>query len=111
MLQDSVDVVVPVISSGPELIMYLITLAAGAVSGVVVRGLSAIFNFVGKLGEAVKLGILAIASFAGLQLATFFGLSLPENPFLWDATVVNTVISTIIGWLVVKQGKIKKTAA
>lgn len=92
----------PTPTSGTELILYWVTLAAGAVSGFAVKALVRVNETVAKLAEPLKLAIIAGVSFLSLQLAVFFGLTLPENPLSWDPTVVTTVISTVFGWVVSK---------
>ena len=101
--------VAPTPATGAELILYWVTLAAGFVSGYAVKAIARVSELVNKLGEPLKLGIIAGLSFAGVKLAVFFGLVLPENPLAWDPTVVNTVLSTVFGWVVSKTGVVKKT--
>lgn len=105
---DTVAAVAPTPATGTELILYWVTLAAGLVSGYVVKLLDKLNTFTGKLVEPVKLAIIAGLSFAGVKLAVFFGLTLPENPLAWDATTVNTVLSTVFGYAVTKAGLLKK---
>ena len=106
---DTVVAVAPTPATGAELILYWVTLAAGFVSGYAVKAISRVSEVVGKLTEPLKLGIIAGLSFLGVKLAVFFGLTLPENPLAWDPTTVNTVLSTVFGWVVSKTGVVKKT--
>lgn len=108
-LQDS-TVTVPAITSGSDLILYLITLAAGAASAWVVAALAKVNEFVAKLNEYVKLGAYAVLSYSVLKLATLLGMSLPENPLAWDPTTVNTVLATLFAWVAAKMG-VKKPVA
>lgn len=105
---DTLAAVVPTPATGSELILYWVTLAAGFVSGYAVKLLDKVKTLTGTLVEPLKLAIIAGLSFAGVKLAVFFGLTLPENPLAWDATTVNTVLSTVLGYAVTKSGVLKK---
>lgn len=100
-------VAAPSPATGAELILYWVTLAAGFVSGYAVKALAKLTTLVGKLGEPLKLAIIAGLSFLGVKLAVFFGLTLPENPLAWDPTMVNTVLSTVFGYAVSKTALVK----
>jgi len=108
MLQDTLAVVTP--TTGSELILYWVTLLAGAASGYAVKGLDKVKVLAGKLNEFLKLGVVAGLSFLGLQFAVYFGLALPDNPLSWDPIAVNTALSTVLGYVVSKTGLVKKTS-
>ena len=109
MLQDSLHVVTPVVSSPTDLILYVTTAVAGVLSGVVLKALHKASDTVSKLSEVIRVVIIGVLSFAALKVSTLLGLKLPENPLGWDATAVNTFLSTLLGWAVTKIG-LKKTA-
>ena len=53
---------------------------------------------VATLNEFVRLGVIAVLSFAVLKVAALTGVPLAGNPLGWDPAVVQAAIAGLLGW-------------
>lgn len=98
MFQDTVAVAAPVIANSNDLIMYVVTVVAGSLSGLVTQQLGKLSDIVKNLNEGVRLIVIGLLSFGVLKLGQLVGLTLPANPLGWSPIVVNSVLAAVLGW-------------
>jgi hypothetical protein len=85
---------VPPVATGAELLLYLVTLAVGALVGGTVKLIEKTSAFVNDLPEVFKMGVTAVLAFLVVKLETLLGLQLPDNPLAWDPNTVNLTLTT-----------------
>jgi hypothetical protein len=89
---DTVVAVTPV-TTGTELVSYLVSLAVGTVLGYTVKLLENAKNIVVKLSEPLKLVIIAVLSFGAAKLGTLLGVPVVGNPLDWNPEIVSAILT------------------
>lgn len=99
---------IPTFTNENDLFAYWITLVIGLLSGEVVKLIDRFKKL--PLTSPIKLVILFGLSYLSLKSMSLLGIALPTNPLEWDSTTVNSVLSSVVGWIMTKL-KSKKTSS